>query len=42
MGVKHLIFTLDNVSLKTFGDNDSVNIFGDGSPVRVNKQKRLA
>ena len=24
MGVKHLIFTLDNVSLKTFGDSDSV------------------
>ena len=23
MGVKHLIFTLDNVSLKTFGDSDN-------------------
>jgi len=26
MGVKHLIFTLDNVSLKTFGDSDSIKI----------------
>ena len=34
MGVKHLIFTLDNVSLKTFGDSDSIKILGEGSVLR--------
>ena len=34
MGVKHLIFTLDNVSLKTFGDSDSVKILGEGQEIQ--------
>ena len=33
MGVKHLIFTLDNVSLETFGDSDSVKILGEGQEI---------
>ena len=32
--VKHLIFTLDNVSLKTFGDSDSVKILGEGQEIQ--------
>ena len=34
MGVKHLIFTLDNVSLKTFGDSDSIKILGEGQEIQ--------
>ena len=34
MDVKHLIFTLDNVSLKTFGDSDSINILGEGQEIQ--------
>ena len=34
MGVKHLIFNLDNVPLKTFGDSDSVKILGEGQEIQ--------
>ena len=34
MGVKDLIFTLDNVSLKTFGDSDSIKILGEGQEIQ--------
>ena len=34
MGVEHLIFTLDNMSLKTFGDSDSVKILGEGQEIQ--------
>ena len=34
VGVKHLIFTLDNVSLKTFGDSDSIKILGEGQELQ--------
>ena len=47
LGVKHLIFTLDKVSLKTFGDSDSVKIIGEGQEIQnlieqiLKKAKRL-
>ena len=34
LGIKHLIFTLDNVSLKTFGDSSSVNIVGGNQNIQ--------
>ena len=48
MGVKHLIFTLDNVSQKTFGDSDSIKILGEGQEIQhlvvqvLKRAKRVA
>ena len=47
LGIKHLIFTLDNVSLKTFGDSSSVKIVGGNQNIQdlvgeaLKKSKRL-
>ena len=45
--VSNIFFTLDNVTLKTFGDSDSVMIMGEGKEIQdlveqvLKKSKRL-
>ena len=47
LGIKHLIFTMDSVSLKTFGDSKSVRIAGENKDImdliekNLKKAKRL-
>ena len=41
MGIKHVVFTLDKVSQKTFGDSTSLNILKESPEIEVLVQEVL-